>query len=154
MEIRVIRKWFTQRSTISELYVNGIFSCFILEDRDRGLRQEYEHEEAYKGMNQQLKLPGKTAIPYGRYEVVVTFSNRFKTLLPLLLNVPVFEGVRLHPGNTDADSAGCLLPGTQRRDDAVFESRKAFNALFTLIQKATKKEKVYLTISKDDGKPV
>jgi hypothetical protein len=152
MDIQLVRKWFTTKSTIGEIYVNGIYQCLVLEDRDRGLRQEYEKEEAYKGMNDQLKVPGKTAIPYGKYEVVVTFSQRFQKQLPLLLNIPVFSGVRIHPGNFPENTEGCLLPGTTRRDDAVFNSKEAFNALFVLIQKACKQEKVYLTISKEEKK--
>jgi hypothetical protein len=94
VELRLTRKEFTDRSTIGELHVNGVFECFTLEDTVRP-----------------VKIKGETAIPEGRYEVVVNFSERFQRPLPLLLNVPNFEGVRIHPGNTDKDTEGCILVG-------------------------------------------
>lgn len=122
MDLELKRKWFTPESTIGELFVNGVFECFILEDR-------YRPGEP--------KVYGKTAIPSGRYEVKITPSPRFKRDLPLLLNVPGFEGVRIHPGNVPADTEGCLLPGKVRDTDRVLESRAAFEALFTKLKSAS-----------------
>lgn len=142
MELELIRKVRTAISTIGELSVDGIFECYILEDKDRGLKKEMAISEL---INKKIKT--KTAIPEGRYEVVVSYSNRFKKLLPLLQNVPAFEGIRIHPGNKAEHTEGCLLPGKNKAVDFVSSSRLAFAALFEKIQEAMKKEKVFITIS-------
>lgn len=131
MMLTLVRRWFTDQSTIGELYLDGaaIQTCFTLED-----------------MVRPVKVHGETAIPAGRYQVIITESARFKRALPLLLNVPGFEGIRIHPGNTKADTEGCLLVGTQRGTDVVLKSKAAFTALFGVLQAALKKEKVWLTI--------
>ena len=130
MDLKVIRKDFTQKSTIGELSVNGVFECFTLEDCVRP-----------------AKIKGVTAIPAGTYEVVVSFSQRFQKPLPLLLNVPNFEGIRIHPGNTDRDTEGCILVGRSKQVDSIGESRNAFQALFEKIQSAAKHEKVFIDIA-------
>jgi hypothetical protein len=113
--------------TIGTLYVDGKQECFTLED----VRREKKGEPV-----SQWKIPGKTAIPEGVYGLIVTPSNRFKRDLPLLLNVPGFEGVRIHPGNTAADTEGCILVGKAKSGDSVLESRRAFDQLFTKIREA------------------
>ncbi len=142
MELQLTRQVKTNRSTIGELKINGVFECFVLEDRDRGLKQTMPISELTE-----LKVRTRTAIPAGRYEIVVSFSQRFQKMLPLLLNVPAFEGIRIHPGNTDADTEGCLLPGRNKMPDMVTNSRVAFKALFDKIQSAMRKEKVFITIA-------
>ena len=99
--------------------------CFTCEDEDRRIED-----------NPDAKIHGSTAIPRGNYQVVITPSARFKRDLPLLQNVPGFEGIRIHPGNTSADTEGCILPGKGRTDRTVTESRAAFNALFAKIKTA------------------
>lgn len=142
MTIKVIRKTYTDKSTISDVYIDDKFICYILEDKDRGLLQQMSTEEIKK-----KKQYAVTAIPLGKYEVIVTYSNRFKKDLPLLLNVPGYEGVRIHPGNTDANTEGCLLPGSSKSTDFVGESKKAFEVLFNHIKQAiAKKEKVWVEI--------
>lgn len=134
MELDLERVQMTPEFTIGRLYLNNLFECFICEDAVRIDKGE-------------AKIPGKTAIPAGRYQVVVTMSNRFKRLLPLLVNVPQFEGIRIHPGNTSADTEGCLLPGVTRLDNGVGQSRFAFDRLFDKI-KAPKRpdEKIYINV--------
>lgn len=95
--------------TIGKLYVDGQYWCDTLEDRVRDLTKEN-------------KIPGQTAIPAGTYDVVVNISPKFKRLLPRLLNVPHFEGILIHRGNTDKDSAGCILPGENRAVGKVLNS--------------------------------
>jgi hypothetical protein len=124
------------------LFIEDEPECFILEDVDRGLDSMTAEEIAEK------KVYGKTAIPAGRYEVVITWSNRFKRLLPLLLNVKGFEGIRMHVGNYAANTDGCLLPGTGVTKDMVVNSVRAFEALNAKLTEAVKKEKVFITIKR------
>ena len=139
MELKLQRSFRSKECTIGILSVDGKFECFICEDYDRGLSQGDTLEVIKK-----IKVPGKTAIPTGRYEIAVTFSNRFQKPLPLLLNVPGFEGIRIHPGNTAADTEGCLLPGTDHNQNSVSNSRAAFYELFEKIKAAN--EKVFIDI--------
>jgi GH24 family phage-related lysozyme (muramidase) len=134
MKINVIRKEYTPKSTIGELYVDGKFECYALEDRIRA-----------------LKVPGTTAIPSGNFEVVVTWSNRFKRPLPLLMNVPNYEGVRIHTGNKDEDTEGCLLVGKTKQRDFVGGSKDAFSELLPKIQEALQREKVFLDIVQENA---
>src|SRR4051794_1532912 len=106
MDLKVIRKQFTDKSTIGDLFINDQFECFTLEDVVRP-----------------VKIKGMTAIPAGIYEVVINFSERFRKLLPLLLNVPTFDGIRIHPGNTDKDTEGCILVGQMKQKDSIGNSR-------------------------------
>lgn len=122
MKLELKRKWLTGKSTIGELYVDGVFQCVVLEDCYRPPPEP--------------KVYGETCIPCGTYEVRITHSPRFGRDLPLLIGVPGFEGVRIHPGNTAADTEGCLLPGLLRGADQVFDSRLAFNALFAKLMRA------------------
>lgn len=124
MRILVDRFDFSDKSTISTLTC-GDFHCFTLEDTDRHLEDDPS-----------AKQYGKTAIPRGVYKVIVTFSNRFKKELPLLLNVPGFEGVRIHPGNGPDDTEGCLLVGSTHTEDFVGNSRATFQKLFDRIEHA------------------
>lgn len=141
MDLLLKRETFTDKSTIGSLFVNGVFECFVLEDKDRSLHFQMPIEEIEK-----LKVYGATCIPYGSYEIKLTMSNRFKRVLPLLLNVKGYEGIRIHVGNTDADTHGCLLPALAKGKDSVSKSTLAFNQLFTKLQNY--KGKIYITISK------
>ena len=127
------RKWLTPNTTIGELFFDGVFECFILEDRYRAPGKK--------------KVYGETAIPCGVFPIVITHSPRFNRLLPLVDAVPGFEGVRIHPGNTKDDTEGCLLPGRKRSVDRVDESKLAFEALYAKLVKAQAKGKIALTVS-------
>lgn len=127
MNLTLNRRPSLEHCTISELLVDGQAECFTIEDVVR----EVPGEAVSK-----WKVHGETAIPSGTYQVIVNHSERFGRDLPLLLNVPGFVGVRIHPGNTSKDTEGCILPGTQVIGESVIESRKAFNALFEKIQEA------------------
>lgn len=139
MKLLVKRLHFTQNSTIGELYVDGVFECYTLEDFDRDQNKDGDLDDAGE-----QKVYAKTAIPTGDYDVIINMSNRFKRRLPLLLNVPNFAGVRIHSGNTALNTEGCLLVGRTRSTDFVGESRKAFTKLFNKMLLA--KDKITLTI--------
>ena len=120
LELDLRRIWLTGASTVGQLYVNGEFECYVLEDRYRPPPEP--------------KVRGATAVPCGRYEIVINHSPRFNRELPILLGVPDFAGVRIHPGNTAADTEGCLLPGRIHHGESVLESRKAFDSLFAKLK--------------------
>lgn len=141
MELYLNRIWRTNNSTISTLCIGAYLECFILEDKDRGLTQDMSLEEI-----EEKKIYGKTCIPAGRYEVKITWSNRFKRMLPVLIGVPGFTGIRIHSGNTPFDTLGCLLTGKGRAVDKVTESMKAFEELFAKLENALKNERVFITI--------
>ena len=127
--------------TIGKLYIDSKYFCDTLEDKDRGLTQSMSESEIAK-----KKVYGETAIPSGKYEVVVTYSAKFKQYMPLLLNVKGFAGIRIHSGNTDKDSYGCILVGKNTVVGKVLSSRDTYRKLFPIIREACKKEKVYITI--------
>lgn len=125
MKLHVHRYLFNERATIGKLDVDGEFFCYTLEDADRKLEEGGQ------------KVFGKTAIPRGIYPVKITLSNRFKRELPLLVGVPQFEGVRIHPGNKPEDTEGCLLVGSAVvNDEFISNSRIAFDRLFERIRTA------------------
>lgn len=143
MELLLKRKTFTDDSSIGELSINGVFECYTLEDKDRNLVSTM----SLKTVNE-LKVYGGTAIPYGKYEVVISFSERFQKYLPLLVNVIGYEGIRIHEGNTSASTSGCLLPGKTKGVNVVGGSVLAFTALFKKLKAVEKKEKIFITITK------
>lgn len=145
MEIRIDRKWRKSNYTISRLYVNGqFFGCNTIEDTDRGLTQDMTETEIRK-----KKLYGKTAIPSGRYNVVMSMSAKFGKMLPEIQNVKGFSGVRIHSGNSAEDSLGCILPGVNDKVGWVSNSRLWTNKLIDQIRAALARgEKVTLTIDK------
>jgi hypothetical protein len=117
IKLKLVRDTFTDNTTIGKLYVNGEYFCETLEDKDRGLHQDLSVEE-----NTRLKVYGETCIPYGKYKVIVTPSVRLKRTLPLLVNVEGFQGIRIHKGNNKHHTLGCLILGTTRGVDAVYQS--------------------------------
>ncbi len=141
MNLKVIAVKKTPVSTISKLFINDKFECYVLEDTDRGLSKDMSLSKILS-----IKVPSQTAIPSGTYNVIIDFSNRFKCEMPLIQNVPGYEGIRIHSGNYPKDTEGCLLLGTQLGVDEVLFSRIAFSSFFTKLQKALKTEKVSLSI--------
>lgn len=113
MKIKLVRFLKGPTSTIGRLLLDGKLQCYTLEDSVRS-----------------VKVAGKTAIPSGTYVLVIDYSLRFGRLMPHLLNVPGFEGIRIHAGNTDKDTQGCILVGNGHTDNSLTDSRKAFDALF------------------------
>lgn len=148
MRLHLLRHTWTAQQTMGTLYVDGLPYCYTVEDADRWLLSD----------KADTKVPGETCIPASHdYQVVVTYSPRFKRPMPLLMDVPYFTGVRVHWGTDHVDTEGCLLVGYQLRlpgagtDRAgVYASRAAFQGLHVAISKAVKQEAVTLSI--DRGK--
>jgi hypothetical protein len=125
--------------TIGALSVDGDFECWVCEDAVREVPGQPVSA---------WKVYAKTAIPVGTYTVLVTPSARFKRDLPLLDAVPGFAGIRIHPGNTAADTEGCLLPGEMRLAKSVGRSVVAFDRLFAKIRAAKARgERVVIEIA-------
>lgn len=117
MELVLRRKFKGTQYTIGDLSVNGKFFCNVIEDvvRPEG-----------------IKIYGETAIPYGKYKVVMRYSPKYQKVLPLLLDVPNFTGIRIHSGNTQLDSLGCLIVGENKVKGRVINSRKTMDKLMKL----------------------
>lgn len=127
MNIKIQRKLGNAKFTEGRMYIDGVFECFTLEDADRRLEAGG------------TKVQNQTAIPKGIYEVKWTMSNRFKKDMPILLNVPGFSGVRIHAGNDDGDTEGCILVGAlndSMDDDFIGASRVAVDRLYPKIKHA------------------
>lgn len=130
MRLILKRFEFGENYTIGRLYIDNVFECYTLEDKVRD-----------------VKIKNETAISPGNYKVLVTKSPRFKKLLPILLNVPEFEGVRIHSGNTDKDTEGCILVGsTWSKGNFIGGSRIAFDRLLPKIQQGISNGVVTITI--------
>ena len=127
--------------TIGKLYINDKYFCDTLEDTDRGLTQSMTEQQIVS-----KKVYGATAIPTGTYRIIISYSNKFKKQMPLLLNVPGFAGIRIHSGNTEKDSLGCILVGKNKAVGKVLESRDTYSKLFSILQEANKKETIKITI--------
>src|SRR5262245_50521848 len=119
MQLFLRRKWKTDKSSIGELFIDGEFECYTLEDVDR---------------DSAPKVYGQTAIPEGLYHVILNHSERFNRELPLLLDVPGFQGIRIHDGNTDKDTLGCILVGQFMGKDFIGQSRAALAALMAKLK--------------------
>lgn len=119
MKLELRRIALRETYTIGRLYADGEYICDTLEDAVRD-----------------VKIKGRTAIPIGEYNVVMTFSERFKRIMPLLVDVPNFEGVRIHSGNTSADTEGCILCGRNTVVGKLTLSRLYTKMVYSLISKA------------------
>lgn len=149
MELRLERKWKKEFYTIGNLYIDGAFFSNVLEDRDRGLSQSLP-----VSVNIAKKRKGMTAIPTGRYRVTLDVQSpkysKFKSYawcngyLPRLINVPAFDGILIHAGNSAADSAGCLLVGENKVVGKVLNSMDTLKRLYAILK--TAKDSIYITI--------
>jgi hypothetical protein len=135
--------------TIGRLYIDGERFCDTCEDTDRGLRQDLP-----LSVNQAKKRRGVTAIPVGRYRVTLDVKSQKYSkkkqydfchgFVPRLINVPAFDGILIHIGNTAADSEGCILVGRNTKVGMVLESTKTFKALYEVLRKAS--DPIYITV--------
>ncbi len=129
MELKLIRDLKATTFTLGKLFIDGVLFCYTVEDRDRDVNNDGDLDD--KG---ESKVYGETAIPKGEYKVILSMSNRFKKLMPEVLDVKGFEGIRIHSGNTDKDSSGCIIVGTVRTTNGVGLSRDCFNRLMKRLE--------------------
>ena len=153
MELIVDRKWKKQSYTISNLTIDGKWFCNVLEDADRGLDSSMSIAKI-----RELKKPSITAIPKGTYEITLdVISPKYCTnsfykqvcngKVPRLLNVKGFEGILIHAGNTDKDTAGCLLVGMNLERGKVLKSQETFRKLYKMLSGAKSRgEYIQITI--------
>lgn len=121
---------FRDTYTIGKLYIDGKWFCDTIEDRDRGLCDSMDDDEI-----KARKVYGETAIPYGEYMIKITYSPKYKKMMPLIENVKGFSGIRIHSGNTAKDSLGCILVGKNKKVGMVLDSRATYNMLFNILSK-------------------
>lgn len=128
IEIEILRQLRGADFTQGILMIDGVYFCHTLEPRWRNLRREE-------------KVKGKTAIPAGSYKVMMAPSQKFKKVMPYLMNVPCFSGIMIHPGNTSKDTEGCILVGKPSYSKmglpisgVVMNSRTTFNAIMENIE--------------------
>lgn len=126
--------------TIGKLYIDDVYFCDTIEDTVRDLNKNGKFDNGEK------KVHSKTAIPYGIYEIKWTYSPRFKKYTPQLMNVPSFEGIRIHAGNTSADTEGCLILGKNKQVGKVLNSRATINKFYPIIKNACSNGKVIIEI--------
>lgn len=133
MELRVERLWPKENYTVGRLYVNNEFFSNTLEDKiiDKDKSGVFDNGEK--------KVYGESAIPYGKYKVIYNWSPKFGRNLPRLLDVPHFEGILIHSGNTARDSAGCILVGKNTSKGMLSESRYTSDKLNEIIDAAQKR---------------
>lgn len=124
MKLELKRDTFTEKTTIGKLYLDGLEFAHTLEDTDRKLEDGG------------VKVFGKTCVSRGTYEVTIDWSKKFNKLMPHILNVPQFEGIRIHAGNYDKDTEGCILVGSTRGNDFIGDSRITFESLFKELEVA------------------
>lgn len=128
-----------QDYTIGHIYVDGEYICDTIEDKDRGLTDKMSEQEIAK-----MKVASKTAIPTGTYKLTLDivspkfiqkayYYNFCKGKLPRLIGVKGFDGVLIHKGNTQKDSAGCIIVGYNKVKGQVVDSQKAFEKLYKII---------------------
>lgn len=140
MELRLTRIARRPTYTIGRLYIDGIYFCDTLEDKDR----DYNHDGDLDEFGEQ-KVYAQTAIPSGTYKIILNWSNRFQRIMPLLLDVTGFEGIRIHNGTTAANTAGCILVGENSIIGQLTESRETFYRLFNILNKTIELIEIIIT---------
>lgn len=117
MELKLKRIAYREKYTIGKLFIDDVYFCDTLEDVPRD-----------------IKIQNETCIPKGKYKVVLNISNRFKRLMPLLIDVPNFTGIRIHTGSTEKDTSGCILVGKNKIVGKLLESKETFDNLMKILK--------------------
>ena len=144
MEVLLIRENFASEYTEGKLFINGAYVCDSLEDADRGLDSSMSEDVILS-----KKVYGKTCIPYGRYRIIIDWSNKFQKNLIHLLNVKGFDGVRMHSFNEASQSLGCIGTGVKTVPGWISKSRDTYKIVHSKVEEALSRgESVFLTIEK------
>lgn len=153
MELKLKRIALKDTYTIGKLYVNGTYFCDTIEDKVRDLNKDGDLNDVGEG-----KIPSLTAIPYGKYEITLKVQSPKYSLksnyswcggyLPRLINVPHFDGILIHAGNTAGDSAGCIIVGENKIKGQVINSMATLKRLYCSILKeaSDRNEKIWIKI--------
>jgi hypothetical protein len=153
MELLLKRIALQDTYTIGKLYINGTYFCDTIEDKVRDLNKDGDLNDVGEG-----KIPSLTAIPYGKYEITLkvqspkyslrTNYSWCKGYLPRLINVPHFEGILIHAGNTAKDSAGCIIVGENKVKEQVINSMATLKRLYCSVLKeaSDRNEKIWIKI--------
>jgi hypothetical protein len=136
MNLEINRKEFFDDRCIGGFYIDGTYAYYTLEDTDRKVEEGG------------IKIPSKTAIPRGRYRVTISFSNRFQRLMPHILDVPLFTGIRIHAGNTPENTEGCPLIGMEYDafSHEIRKSKLAFDDFFPKLEAGLKEGEVWIEV--------
>lgn len=129
MKLTLKRIAFKEKYTIGRLYIDGVYFCDTIEDKDRRLNNDMGLAEIMA-----KKRYGETAIPTGHYEVEITYSPKYKRMMPEIKDVKGFSGIRIHSGNTAKDTLGCLIVGKNTQIGMVTDSRKTYYKLFEILK--------------------
>ena len=128
MKLILERYEFYPNTTIGRLYVNGKLLCRSMEDKDRKLDSTMSLSEIVR-----RKIYGRTAIPYGTYKVDITYSPKFKRMMPIILGVPGYAGIRFHQGVTHKNTLGCPLVGMENYGERLIRTNEAYRKFFKLL---------------------
>lgn len=135
MKLLLKRKFKGDTYTVGDLYIDGVLFCNTIEDKVRILPLLCPDTAQGIGCRCKEKKYAETAIPYGTYKITMQHSPRFKRVLPYLHDVPHFLGILIHSGNTEADSAGCIIVGKNTIKGKVTESRATSDRLNEILSK-------------------
>ena len=138
IKLRLERLYKGSKYTIGKLFINDEYFCDTIEDIDRGLKSSMSVEYIRK-----KKVYAETAIPTGTYKIEMTYSSKFKRILPLLVDVKGFSGIRIHRGNTEIDSSGCIIIGENKVKGKVINSTRYEIAL---VNKLLDEDDIEITI--------
>ena len=131
MKLELVRIANRPTYCIGKLYIDGVWFCDTIEDTDRGLDDSMSVDEILK-----KKIKGETAIPTGIYKIEITYSPKYKRMMPIMIGVKGYSGIRIHSGNTSKDTEGCLLVGKNKKVGMVTDSRNTYQRLFARLQNA------------------
>ena len=140
MEILLDRICRKETYTIGHFYINNTYFCDTVEDKDRDLNKNGKFD------NGETKVYGLTAIPNGRYLVKLTYSPNFKRVLPEIINVNSFSGIRIHSGNFASDSLGCVIVGENKVKGGVINSKVYEKKLIEILKKVPDGEQIWITV--------